>query len=293
MEIQHQIEMGLRLLFALILGAVIGAERHFHNKPAGARTHALVSLASALFMIISIYGFTEFDHISVVRRDPGRLAAQVITGMGFLGAGVIWKEGLNVKGLTTASTLWLVCGLGLASGSGMYIPAVITTILAYAALYLFNIWENNLVRKFDSRCLLPWIEEFNIPFLKEGMEDVLKEPLSYDISGQIENVMISFQLARRKQKGTFLLTIGIKETMVQVNFFLLPEKLRGQGIGALIIERLIKWCRGNNWEKIFVTSTSEAVGFWLKNGFQKIDEKTFVYVLNNSSEASSDSLRDN
>lgn len=287
MELQHQIEMGLRLLVALILGGVIGAERHFHNKPAGARTHALVSLASALFMIISIYGFTEFDHISAVRRDPARLAAQVITGMGFLGAGVIWKEGLNIKGLTTATTLWLVCGLGLASGSGMYIPAVITTVLAYAALFLFNIWEKNLLRKRDARCLIPWIEEFNISFLKDGMESVLKEPLSYDISGQIENVMISFQLARRQQKGTFLLTIGIKEEMVQINFLLLPENLRGKGVGALIIEQLINWCRKNRWEKIFVTSTSEAVDFWLKNGFKQIDEKTFVYVLNNSSGTSS------
>lgn len=290
MEIQHQIEMGLRLLFALLLGAVIGAERHFHNKPAGARTHALVSLASALFMIISIYGFTEFDYILAVRRDPARLATGVITGMGFLGAGVIWKEGLNVKGLTTATTLWLVCGLGLASGSGMYIPAVITTVLAYAALFLFNIWEKNLLKKRDARFLLPWIEEFDIPFLKDGMENVLKEPLSYDISGQIENVMISFQLAGRQQKGTFLLTIGIKEEMVQINFLLLPENLRGKGVGALIIEQLINWCRKNRWEKIFVTSTSEAVDFWLKNGFKQIDEKTFVYMLNNSSGTSPFSL---
>ncbi|MEL7566181.1 MAG: GNAT family N-acetyltransferase [Dehalobacterium sp.] len=291
MDVQHQVEMGLRLLFALILGAVIGSERYFHDKPAGARTHALVSLASALFMIVSIYGFSGFDHIPAVRRDPARLAAQVISGMGFLGAGVIWKEGINIKGLTTATTLWLVCGLGLASGSGMYIPAVLTTILAYVALYLFNFWEKTLLRKRNARTLLPWIEEFNITLLKKGMENIIKEQLSYDVSGQTENVVISFHLARQ-QKGTFLLTMGIKEDIVQIIFLLLPESLRGQGLGTLIIQLLINWSKENNLEKIFVTSTSETLNFWLSNGFKQIDEKTFVYLIANGSKTSSFFLRE-
>lgn len=285
MDVQLQVEMGLRLLFALILGAVIGSERHFHDKPAGARTHSLVCLASALFMIVSIYGFSSFDHLSAVRRDPARLAAQVISGMGFLGAGVIWKEGINIKGLTTATTLWLVCGLGLASGSGMYIPAVLTTILAYVALYLFNIWEKALMRKRDARSLLPWIDGFNIPFLKNDIENAIKESLTYDVSGLPENVVISFQLSRY-QKGSFLLTIGIKEDIIQIFFLLIPESLRGQGLGALIIQLLIDWCKDNNLKKIFVTSTSETLGFWLKNGFKQIDEKTFVYLLANRSKSS-------
>jgi len=291
MDVQHQVEMGLRLLFALILGAVIGSERHFRDKPAGARTHALVCLASALFMIVSIYGFSGFDYLPSVRRDPARLAAQVITGMGFLGAGVIWKEGINIKGLTTATTLWLVCGLGLASGSGMYIPAVLTTILAYVALYLFNIWEKALLRKRDARCVLPWIEEFNILLLKNGIQDAIKEPLSYNVSGQHENIVISFHLARQ-QKETFLFTIGIKEEIVQIIFLLLPESIRGKGLGALIIHILIDWSKENNLEKIFVTSTSETRGFWLKNAFKQIDEKSFVYLITNSSKTSSFSLRE-
>lgn len=148
MGLQLQLEFALRLIFALLIGGIIGSERHLHNKPAGSRTHALVSLASALFMIISIYGFTEFDSISVIRRDPSRLAAQVISGMGFIGAGVIWKEGVNIRGLTTAATLWLACGLGLASGSGMYLPAMISAVLAYVALYFFHNWESALEARF-------------------------------------------------------------------------------------------------------------------------------------------------
>ncbi len=144
-------ELGLRLLFALIIGAVIGSERHFHDKPAGARTHSLVCLAGALFMIVSMYGFSGFDHIETINRDPGRMAAQVISGMGFLGAGVIWKEGVNIKGLTTATTLWLVSGLGLASGCGMYVQAIECTILAYVALYAFNIWETAILKKREER----------------------------------------------------------------------------------------------------------------------------------------------
>ena len=280
MDINLQVELALRLVFALIIGGLIGSERHFHNKPAGARTHSLVCLASALFMIVSIYGFSGFDQIPAIRRDPARLAAQVISGMGFIGAGVIWKEGVNIKGLTTATTLWLVCGLGLASGSGMYIPAVLTAILAYAALYLFHHWESALMRKRNARNLTSRFAEFNIPQLKKGLEGVLKDQLSYDVSGESENMVLSFHYVRG-QKDPFLLTIGIKEEILQIFFMRIPETLRDRGLGVMIIKLLIDWAQNNHFSKITVVATSETIGFWLRNGFKQIDDKTFIYVLAN------------
>lgn len=276
-EMHLQLELALRLIFALIIGGIIGSERHFHNKPAGARTHSLVCLASALFMIVSIYGFSGFDSLAV-RRDPARLAAQVISGMGFIGAGVIWKEGVNIKGLTTATTLWLVCGLGLASGSGMYLPAVLTAILAYFALYFFHIWETALMRKREARNQMPCIGGFNVPQLKKGIESIVRDPISYDISGEAENLVISFQYARG-QKDPFLLTIGIKEEILQIFFLRIPERQRDRGLGVMIIKLLVHWAKENNLIKISVVSTSEALGFWLRNGFKQIDNKTFVYDL--------------
>jgi putative Mg2+ transporter-C (MgtC) family protein len=127
----------LRLAVACALGAAIGFEREIRDREAGIRTHLLVSLGSALFTIVSAYGFHEFlvGGGSIVRADPTRIAAQIVTGIGFLGAGAIIREGLSVRGLTTAATLWVVAAIGMASGAGYYWPAVAAT-----ALTLFALW---------------------------------------------------------------------------------------------------------------------------------------------------------
>src|SRR5206468_4649217 len=116
----------LRLGVAALLGGAIGVERELRDREAGIRTHLLVSLGSALFTIISAYGFHEFlaTGASVVRADPTRIAAQIVTGIGFLGAGAIIRQGLSVRGLTTAATLWVVAAIGLAAGAGYYSAAV-------------------------------------------------------------------------------------------------------------------------------------------------------------------------
>jgi len=126
----------LRLGVAALLGGAIGFERELRDREAGIRTHLLVSLGSALFTIISAYGFHEFlaTGASVVRADPTRIAAQIVTGIGFLGAGAIIREGLSVRGLTTAATLWVVAAIGMASGAGWYWAAGITTLLTITAL---------------------------------------------------------------------------------------------------------------------------------------------------------------
>jgi putative Mg2+ transporter-C (MgtC) family protein len=127
----------LRLSVAAGLGAAVGIERELRDREAGTRTHLLVSLGSALFTIISAYGFSEFlmSGENVVRADPTRIAAQIVTGIGFLGAGAILREGLSVRGLTTAGSLWVVAAIGMASGAGYYWPAVIGTFLTIFALW--------------------------------------------------------------------------------------------------------------------------------------------------------------
>jgi putative Mg2+ transporter-C (MgtC) family protein len=127
----------LRLVVAAGLGAAIGIEREVREREAGIRTHLLVSLGSCLFTIVSAYGFHEFlvSGTSIVRADPTRIAAQIVTGIGFLGAGAIIREGLSIRGLTTAASLWVVAAIGMASGAGYYWPAVAGTLLTLFALW--------------------------------------------------------------------------------------------------------------------------------------------------------------
>ena len=120
-----------RLAVAAGLGAAVGIERELREREAGFRTHLLVSLGSALFTIVSAYGFSDFG----TRVDPTRIAAQIVTGIGFLGAGAIIREGLSVRGLTTAASLWIVAAIGMAAGAGYYWPAVAGTALTVFALW--------------------------------------------------------------------------------------------------------------------------------------------------------------
>ncbi len=132
------------LLVAAGLTFVIGFEREYHGHAAGLRTHLLVGIGSALIMVISVYGFSTLDFPN---RDPARLAAQVISGIGFLGAGTIVQTGIDVKGLTTASTLWLVMAIGLAAGSGNFVIAVLATLIAFFMLVAMRKVERFASRK--------------------------------------------------------------------------------------------------------------------------------------------------
>jgi putative Mg2+ transporter-C (MgtC) family protein len=124
-----------RLLVAAGLAGLIGLERELDEKAAGLRTHMLVSLGSALFTLISAYGFSEFlNGNAAIRADPGRIAAQVVTGIGFIGAGVIFRQGFNVRGLTTAASLWFAAAAGMASGAGYWRGAVLATAIALFSL---------------------------------------------------------------------------------------------------------------------------------------------------------------
>jgi putative Mg2+ transporter-C (MgtC) family protein len=140
----------LRLALAAALGGLIGVEREIREREAGLRTHMLVALGSALFTIVSAYGFHAFlaSGQSVVRADPTRIAAQIVTGIGFLGAGAIIRQGLSVRGLTTAATLWVVAAIGLAAGAGYYSAAVITTALVLVSLWPLRIAAYKLLHRY-------------------------------------------------------------------------------------------------------------------------------------------------
>ena len=127
-------EIGLiaRVLLAAVLGAAIGVEREIHDHPAGIRTHLLVALGSALFTVLSIVGFPSPDGTAT---DPSRVAAQIVTGIGFLGAGAILKYGPTVRGLTTAASLWAAAGIGMAAGASQALLAVATTIIVLVSLW--------------------------------------------------------------------------------------------------------------------------------------------------------------
>ncbi len=126
----------MRLAAAAALGGAIGIERELREREAGFRTHMLVSVGAALFTIVSAYAWTDFtfSQASGVTFDPTRIAAQIVTGIGFIGAGAIIRQGLTVRGLTTAATLWMVAAIGMACGAGFYWPAVIATAIALVGL---------------------------------------------------------------------------------------------------------------------------------------------------------------
>jgi len=136
-----ELAIAFRLVLATTLGGLIGIEREIHGRPAGFRTHLLVTIGACLMMIVSeifYFKYEMLDSQSIVRLDPGRVAAQIVTGIGFLGAGAIIKEGANVRGLTTAACLWVSAGIGMAVGAGFYFPALVVTVISLFSLLLLK-----------------------------------------------------------------------------------------------------------------------------------------------------------
>jgi putative Mg2+ transporter-C (MgtC) family protein len=132
LSLETQVDLAIRLTVGLILGAAIGFERELHRQPAGFRTHSLVSLGAALFTVVSAYGFSG----DVV--DPTRIAAQIVSGIGFIGAGTILQHRGHIRGLTTAASLWSVAAIGTAAGAGLYVVAVIGTLLILVILSILD-----------------------------------------------------------------------------------------------------------------------------------------------------------
>jgi putative Mg2+ transporter-C (MgtC) family protein len=205
------LEIILRIFISLILSSIIGIERERHSKPAGLRTHILVCVGANLIMLVSLLMAQKYGEIS-----PSRIAAQVVSGIGFLGAGTIIVSRGLVKGLTTAASLWAVAAIGLAVGAGFYKGAIITTLLIIFILYVFEFFEKKILKgreykqiilKVDSleekiekaRNLLKdykvTIRDVEIKHLKEGGEIKLtaKIPENIKIIEEIVNELLKFK----------------------------------------------------------------------------------------------------
>lgn len=151
MEI-FNIDFFIRLCVAVAMGFALGLERELTNKYAGLRTHILVCLGACIFTLLSIYGFPTFadgDNVIVEQatglRDTARIAAQIVTGIGFIGAGTVLRNGPMVFGLTTAATLWIAASIGMACGAGLYDVAIISTILSVAVLTVIRVFERQFL----------------------------------------------------------------------------------------------------------------------------------------------------
>ncbi len=143
---QTQQTVVINLMGAVLAGGLIGLERSYHARPAGFRTHTLVCLASSLLMIVDLFQWIWMQHAPMdsIRTDPTRMAQGIMTGIGFLGAGVIFKEGVTVRGLTTAASIWITAAIGILFGIGFYFPAILSTVIALIVLSTFRWVEAKL-----------------------------------------------------------------------------------------------------------------------------------------------------
>ncbi len=180
--------IAIHLIGALCAGGIIGLERSFHGRPAGFRTHALVCLASSLLMLVTLFQSTWLPGASAatIRTDPTRMAQGIMTGIGFLGAGVIFKEGLSVRGLTTAASIWITAAIGIMIGIGFYFPALLVTALTLGILSLFRKIESWMPSQVYAHHHLRFDRDNVLP--EEDVRKIMKEHgfnvanLSYRIS---------------------------------------------------------------------------------------------------------------
>jgi putative Mg2+ transporter-C (MgtC) family protein len=182
-----------RLGLAAVLGGAIGVERELRDREAGFRTHMLVCVGSALFTIVSAYGFREFlaSGDQVIRADPTRIAAQIVTGIGFLGAGAIIRQGLTIRGLTTAATLWVSAAIGIAAGAGYWSGAVIGTALTIVAL-----WPLRLASYYVFERLRPEERDLMVELAKEASVSQLLQALEAQ-HARVEAIQIEDETDRR------------------------------------------------------------------------------------------------
>ena len=206
------------------MGAAIGLEREYHAKEAGLRTHLLVALGSCLFMILSIYGFDFMLGREHVSFDPSRIAAQVVTGIGFIGAGTIIFQKQVVRGLTTAAGLWVTAAIGLACGNGMYWVALIATVIVLVSLGLIHLYVPYFSQK--ERQVTFLVEDYTV--LTEILESLRKEKitvLNYEMHKDAEEnngkMLVSIEIRMKRYDNfkeiTSILKNFEKVDLVQVS----------------------------------------------------------------------------
>jgi putative Mg2+ transporter-C (MgtC) family protein len=178
------LEIIVRLGIAAVLGMLVGFERERQNQPAGLRTHTILAIGSCLAMTISINIAMQFTQY-VPNGDPGRLAAQVVSGIGFLGAGAILRYGTSVKGLTTATSLWTIAIVGLAIGAGHYIAGLATTAMLLIILVLLNVLEKKLIHSYETINIT--VSAHSNPALVEDLLELFKKMKKKVLSVSVEN----------------------------------------------------------------------------------------------------------
>lgn len=212
-DLATELDLVGRLLLAAVLGAVIGVEREIHDHPAGIRTHLLVALGSGLFTVLSIAGFPSVDGGAT---DPSRVAAQIVTGIGFLGAGAILKYGPTVRGLTTAASLWAAAGIGMAAGAGRPLLALAATIIVLVSLWPLRLLSERLElaepRRLHVRVLLGEVSRLADLFdwLAERQVDIIHfDTERGDDGGQTVDLLLG--LPARRDRASLTAELGTLE----------------------------------------------------------------------------------
>jgi putative Mg2+ transporter-C (MgtC) family protein len=192
------LDMLARLSVAAGLGAAIGIEREIRDREAGIRTHLLVALGAALFTIISAFGFRDILSASgpdvLVRLDPSRIAAQIVTGIGFLGAGAIIREGLSVRGLTTAGSLWVSAAIGMAAGSGWYWAAVVGTVLTIFALWPLRLIAYKVIARIKPEDHRIVVELKDAQPVRPLFETLGEDVRLFEISEKLDRRVVTLEL---------------------------------------------------------------------------------------------------
>lgn len=217
-------EFILRVFIAAILGAIIGFEREYRAKEAGVRTHFLVAMGSALFMILSQYGFGDMLGAPSISLDPSRIASQVVTGIGFIGAGTIIFQKHMIKGLTTAAGLWVTSAIGLACGAGMYLLATTATLLVLICLETIYF----ILHRFGSRNISVTIsadKRDKISFVLNRLRDDAVEIDSYEMKEQ--------QSANGTTKFIVVMELLVKRNKYQEQIINFMEKFEGVDIDCI------------------------------------------------------------
>lgn len=219
-----EIRMLVDLVAALVIGALIGMERSFHGRPAGFRTHALVCLASTALMLISVYkgDWSEAWPVEAIRMDPTRMAQGIMTGIGFLGAGVIFKEALTIRGLTTAASIWVTSAIGILIGTGFYFAAAVTAASVLGTLSVFRWFEMRMPS---------WL--FALHAIKFGRDAVMPEDrlrdlicrhgftianMSYRLTDEGRNFEYTMTIRTRKREDMARLAVTLRQLSGVVEF---------------------------------------------------------------------------
>lgn len=215
--------IAMRLALAGVLGGIIGYERENTRRPAGFRTHILVCVGAALVMVTSEYIFEQYH--SSVNMDPARLGAQVISGIGFLGAGTIIRDGFNVKGLTTAASLWAVSCVGIAAGIGFYGGAVIATVIIYLTLLLLKKFEKSI----------PRLKRYKVIFVQSENRGWIEE--ISDILGRYDAVIKNIEFVQEDDKDRALTKITARFTDKTISSNAIDDLQKMEGVTRVYVNK--------------------------------------------------------